>query len=340
MSLHPLHRVVAIQANLVSRTILPCIVGPARRAASILPELRTSSVGTVSTQRDKTIGATTQLASQASINFGSSIAGLLIPVVGSIVVVAVRQLVTAIVLVPIVRPSLRGRSLRSLWPVIALGIILAGMNLAFFAAVGRVGLGIAVTIEFLGPLAIALLSSRRWLDVACALGAGVGVYLLAGTDGQLDAVGIVLALVAGVGWASYILIARIVAIRFDGLDGLSLASVIAVAVIVPWAVFVVDFSVIDWRVLGLLVATGVLCSAIPYSLDSIVLRRITPRLYAIITSCAPVMAAMFGWFILGQELSGQQILAIVLVSLAAATAFATLRERPVSEIEATATLTP
>ena len=294
----------------------------------------------MSTQRDKTIGATTQLASQASINFGSSIAGLLIPVVGSVVVVAVRQLVTALVLVPIIRPTLRGRTLRSLWPVIALGIILAGMNLAFYEAVGRVGLGIAVTIEFLGPLAIALFTSRRWLDVACAVGAGVGVYLLAGTDGELDVVGIILALVAAVGWAAYILVARTVAHRFDGLDGLTLASVIAVVVILPWALIAIDFSVIDWWVLGLLVATGVLCSAIPYSLDTIVLRRITPRLYAIVTSCAPVIAALFGWLILSQALSLQQILAIVLVSVAAVVAFAAQREKPVTEIEASAATMP
>lgn len=299
-----------------------------------------SRVETVSTQRDRTIGATTQLASQASINFGSSIAGLLIPVVGSVVVVAVRQLVTALVLVPIIRPRLRGHTLLSLWPVIALGVILAGMNLAFYEAVGRVGLGIAVTIEFLGPLAIALVTSRRWLDVVCALGAGVGVYLLAGTDGELDVVGIILALVAAVGWAAYILVARTVAHRFEGLDGLSLASVVAVIVILPWAVFAIDFSVIDWRVLGLLVATGVLCSAIPYSLDTIVLRRITPRLYAIVTSCAPVIAALFGWLILGQVLALQQILAIVLVSVAAVIAFASQREKPVTEIEASAATMP
>lgn len=293
----------------------------------------------MSTQRDKTIGATTQLASQTSITFGSSIAALLIPVVGSIVVVAVRQLVTALVLVPVVRPSLRGHSLRTLWPVIALGVILAGMNLSFYEAVGRVGLGIVVTIEFLGPLAIALLTSRRVLDVACALGAGAGVYLLAGTDGRLDVLGIILALVAGVGWAAYILVARTVATRFPGLDGLSLASIIAVAVILPAALIVVDYTAIDWRVLGLLAAIGILCSAIPYSLDSIVLRRITPRLYAIVTSCAPVLAALFGWLILGQQLSLQQVLAILLVCVAAATAFATQQERRVSEIESVATLT-
>lgn len=294
----------------------------------------------MSAQRDKTIGATTQLASQASINFGSSIAGLLIPIVGSVVVVAVRQLVTALVLVPIIRPQIRGRTLRSLWPVIALGVILAVMNLTFYEAVGRVGLGIAVTIEFLGPLAVALFSSRRWLDVACALGAGVGVYLLAGTDGQLDVVGIVLALVAGACWAAYILVARTVAHRFAGLDGLSLASIVAVIVILPWALVFIDFSVIDWRVLGLLIATGVLCSAIPYSLDTIVLRRITPRLYAIVSSCAPVMAALFGWLVLNQVLSLLQISAIVLVTAAAVTAFATQEDRVVPDLEVVAASAP
>ena len=294
----------------------------------------------MSTQRDRTIGATTQLASQVSINFGSSVAGLLIPIVGSVVVVAVRQLVTALVLLPIVRPRIRGRSMRSLWPVIALGIILAVMNLSFYEAVGRIGLGIAVTIEFLGPLALALATSRRILDVACALAAGVGVYLLAGTAGQLDVLGIILALVSGASWAAYILVTRRVASKFAGVEGLSIASIIALAIVGPVALFVVDYSLIDWRVLGLLVATGVLCSAIPYSLDSVILRRITPRLYAIITSGAPVIAAFFGWLILGQSLTMRQSLAIVLVCVAAVTAFATQRDRDAPDLEATSAATP
>ncbi|MEO6942983.1 MAG: EamA family transporter [Terrimesophilobacter sp.] len=294
----------------------------------------------MSTQRDRTVGATTQLASQVSINFGSSVAGLLIPIVGSVVVVAVRQLVTAVVLLPIVRPRMRGRSMRSLWPVIALGIILAVMNLSFYEAVGRVGLGIAVTIEFLGPLALALATSRRIIDVACALAAGLGVYLLAGTAGQLDVLGIVLALVSGASWAAYILVTRTVASKFAGVEGLSIASIIALAIVGPVALFVVDYSLIDWRVLGLLVATGILCSAIPYSLDSVILRRITPRLYAIVTSGAPVIAAFFGWLILGQTLTIWQSLAIVLVCVAAVTAFATQRDRDTPDLEATSAATP
>lgn len=306
----------------------------------ILPELRTSTVESVMQRSRRATGAVTQLASQVSMNFGSSIAGLLIPVVGSVVVVAIRQLVTAAVLLPFSRPRLRGRRLRELWPALALGVILAVLNLSFYEAVGRVGLGIAVTIEFLGPLSIALAASRRVIDVVCAIAAGIGVYLLAGTDGGLDVVGILLALVAGASWATYILLARTVAARFDGLEGLSIASVVALAILGPIALVVIDYSTISWSVLGLLVATGVLCSAIPYSLDSFVLRRITPRLYAIITSCAPVLAAAFGWIILNESLTGLQQLAILVVCVAAATAIATQRERPVSELEATATITP
>lgn len=294
----------------------------------------------MTTQRDRTVGATTQLASQLSINFGSAIAGLLIPIVGSIVVVAVRQLVTALALVPIVRPRIRGRGLRTLAPALVLGVVLAVMNLSFYEAVGRVGLGIAATIEFLGPLSIALATSRRLLDVLCALGAGVGVYLLADGSGQLDVLGVVLAVVAGASWAAYILLTRTVAARFTGLEGLSIASMVALAIVAPPALVLVDYSVIDWRVLGLLVATGILCSAIPYSLDSVILRRITPRLYSIITSCAPVVAAIAGWLILGQGLSLQQQLAILIVSAAAATAFATQREHRVSDLEATAATMP
>lgn len=294
----------------------------------------------MTTQRDRTVGATTQLATEVSINFGSSIAGLLIPIVGSVVVVAVRQLVTAIVLVPFVRPRVRGRSLRALAPALALGLVLAVMNLSFYEAVGRVGLGIAATIEFLGPLSIALATSRRVLDVACALAAGAGVWLLAGGSGRADVVGLVLAVVAGASWAAYILLTRTVAARFAGLEGLSIASVVALAIIAPAALVVIDWSALDWRIVGLLAATGILCSAIPYSLDSVILRRITPRLYSIITSCSPVIAAVFGWLVLGQDLSWQQQFAILLVSAAAATAFATQRDRPVSELEATAATTP
>lgn len=294
----------------------------------------------MTSQRDRAIGAATQAASEVSINFGSSIAGLLIPVVGTVVVVTVRQLVTAAVLLPFWRPHLRGLRFRTLWPAIALGVVLALMNLSFYESVGRLGLGVAATIEFLGPLVLALATSRRILDVACVLGAGVGVYLLIGATGNLDVLGVVLALTAAASWAGYIVLARKVALQFRGLDGLTIASVVALAIVGPIALIVIDYNALDWEVIGLLVAIGVLCSAVPYSLDTFVLRRITPRLYAIVTSFGPVVAAVFGAIVLAEQFSPLQSAAILLVCVSAGTAIATQRDRPVSGLEATASTTP
>lgn len=290
--------------------------------------------------KDRTAGAVTLAAAEVSISFGSSIAGILIPIVGSLAVVAVRQLVTAVALVPTVRPRLKGHTFKSLLPVIGLGIVLAVMNLSFYESIGRIGLGLAVTIEFMGPLSIALFTSRRLIDFVCAIAVGVGVYLLADGEKKLDFIGLVLAVIAGASWACYILLARTVARRFKGLEGLSMASVLALAIVGPAAFILMDWSKLNWWVAGLLLATGVLCSAIPYSLDAFILRRISARLYSIILSCAPVIAALFGWLVLGQQLSWLQQLAMALVTVAAATTFAMQRDTPKTEMEATATATP
>ncbi len=291
---------------------------------------------TVTTKRGRAVGAGTQFATEVSISFGSSLAGLLIPVVGAVVVVAARQLVTMTAVLPFYRPRLKQLTFRVLWPAILLGVVLAAMNLSFYEAVGRLGLGIAATIEFLGPLTLALASSRRILDAACALGAAGGVYLLTGTEGRIDSVGVLLALAAAASWAAYILLTRRVATQLPGLEGISVASVVAALIVSPVALLMIDYSTLTWPVVGLLVATGILCSAIPYSLDTFILRRITPRLFAIITSCSPVIAAVFGWLILNQPFTLQQQLAIVVVCLSAGIAIATQREQPSSELETSA----
>ncbi|MBN9631876.1 MAG: EamA family transporter, partial [Actinobacteria bacterium] len=179
----------------------------------------------MSSQRNRVVvGAGTQVATEVSINFGSSVAGLLIPVVGSLVVVAVRQVVTAVCILPFYRPKRAELTWRRLWPALALGVVLAAMNLSFYEAVGRLGLGIAATIEFLGPFALALAGSRRLLDAACAVAAAGGVLLLTATEGAIDPVGVVLALTDAASWAAYILLTRRVATRLPGLEGLSVAS--------------------------------------------------------------------------------------------------------------------
>ena len=291
-------------------------------------------------RRDRLIGAGTQVATEVSINFGSSVPGLLIPIVGSVVVVAVRQVITAIAVLPFYRPKRAELTWRRLWPAIALGVVLATMNLSFYEAVGRLGLGIAATIEFLGPFALALAGSRRVVDVVCALFAAGGVVLLTGTEGAIDPLGVVLALTAAASWAAYILLTRRVATRLPGLEGLSVASVVATIILLPIALFVVDYSRLNWPVLGMLVAAGVLSSAIPYSLDTFILRRITPRLYAVITSLGPAIATLFGVLVLHESFSGIQLLGIAVVCVAAGVTIATQRDHPKSDLESAAEAIP
>ncbi|HSP75538.1 MAG TPA: EamA family transporter, partial [Cryobacterium sp.] len=251
-------------------------------------------------KRDRLTGAGAQLVTEVSINFGSSLAGLAIPLVGSPVVVAVRQLVMAATVLPFYRPKLAGLTWKRLWPALLLGVVLAVMNLTFYEAVDLLGLGIAATIEFLGPFALALASSRRLLDFVYATAAAGGVFLLTWSDGSLNLLGILFALTAAASWAAYILLTRKVAVSFPGLEGISVASVVSLTLLVPFALLTVDWSSLNWGVIGLLLAIGVLSSAFPYTLDTYILRRITPRLYAIITSFGPVIAALFGALVLGE----------------------------------------
>lgn len=285
-------------------------------------------------------GAATQLGTEVSINFGSSLAGLVIPVVGSFVVVAVRQLVMAVVVLPFYRPKRAELTWRRLRPAIALGVVLAVMNVAFYESVHLLGLGIAATIEFLGPLAIALAASRRVLDVVCALAAGAGVVLLigpgAGGPAGIDPWGVALALTAAATWAGYILLTRRVAADLPGLEGLTVASLVSLVLLLPFAAVTFDPSVIDWPIIGLLLGVGLLSSALPYSLDTYILRRISPRIYAIITSFGPVIAAIFGWLVLSETFSLTEVIAIAVVCAAAGTALATQRSRPKSQLEQTA----
>lgn len=286
--------------------------------------------------RRGTIGAATQIGTEFSINLGSALAGVVMPLVGAPVVVAARQIVMTIVLLPVYRPKRGDLSWRRLWPAVALGVVMAVMNLTFYASVHVLGLGLAATIEFLGPLALALAVSRRLLDVFCALVAGAGVVMLTGLDGTVDPLGITLALIAGAAWAGYILFTRRVALTLPGLEGLTVAGIVSLLLVIPVAVLTFDASTLSLGVLGLLLAIGVLSSALPYSLDTFILRRVDTRVYAIITACGPAIAALFGWLILNEQFSPLQIVAIGLVCAAAATAIATQSQRPASDLERTA----
>ncbi len=280
------------------------------------------------------VGASTQMGTEVSINLGSALAGVAIGFVGSPIVVAVRQLVMLVVLLPFYRPRRSLLTWSRLWPAVLLGVSLAVMNLTFYESVHLLGLGIAATIEFLGPLLLALATSRRLLDVVCVLVAGAGVVLLTGLEGRIDLWGVALALAAAASWAAYILLTRRVALSLPGLEGLTVASIVSLGLILPFALVTLPSAEFSWPVFWLLIGIGLLSSAIPYSLDTFILRRITARLYAIITSFGPVIAAVFGWIVLEERLGPVQLLAIVLVCAAAGTAIATQRE-PGSDLEQT-----
>jgi inner membrane transporter RhtA len=301
-------------------------------------------VTTPRTSRRTAAGATIQLGTEVSINLGSALAGLVIPITGAFVVVAARQLVMAAVVLPFYRPKRAGLTWSRLWPALALGVVLAVMNLSFYQSVHLLGLGIAATLEFLGPLTLALVTSRRVLDVICALAAAAGVVLLTGLDGTIDPWGIVLALTAAASWAFYIVLTRRVAVGLPGLEGLSVAGIVSLAILLPFALLTLDTAALDLRVLALLVGVGLLSSAIPYSLDTVILRRITPRLYAIITAFGPVVAAVFGWLILNERFTVLEVVAIAVVCAAAGTAIATQRDTPPAPppppLEQVATITP
>jgi inner membrane transporter RhtA len=290
----------------------------------------------VTGKNNHTIGAAAQVSTELSINFGSSLAGLAIPVVGSPVVVAARQLVKVAVLMPFYRPRLAHLSWTRIWPALALGLTVAVMNRTFYESVHLLGLGIAATIEFLGPFALVLAASRRLVDFACAIAAATGVVLLTWSDGELNVPGLLYALAAAVCWAAYILLTKRVAMTFPGLEGISVASGVSLILVLPVALATIPATGISWGMIGVLAAIGALSSAYPYTLDTFILRRLPQRLYSIITSVGPVIAALFGALVLGESFSPVQLVAIVVVCAAAGTAIATQREQPKSDLELTA----
>jgi inner membrane transporter RhtA len=219
------------------------------------------------------------------------------------------------------RGLLRPARRRDLLVVVAFGLALAGMNLSFYEAIARVPLGVAVTVEFVGPLTIAVTGSRRWTDGLWAVLASAGVLLLAsgsilGVDHHLDLAGVGFAALAGLFWASYILLNKETGRRFRGTTGLAGAMAIAAVVITPIGVVDARGALFRPAVLGLGAVVALLSSAIPYSCELAALRRATPRAFGILLSIAPALAALAGLAILGQRLSWLEIGALVIVVVA------------------------
>lgn len=267
----------------------------------------------------------------ASVQFGAAIAATLFSQVGSSGAVLLRLLSATLVLMILWRPRVRGRSARELALAGLFGVVLACMNLSFYGALERIPLGIAVTFEFIGPLAVAILGSRRPLDLVwVALAAGGIVALTHGTSQGLNGLGIALALLAGALWGAYILVNARVARTYPGSTGLALAMCVASLVALPFGITAGGTHLLEPRSLALGAAVGMLSSAIPYSFETEALRRIAPSVFGVLMSLEPAMAALAGFIVLGQALSARALLGMALVVTASIGASRRAREAPVA----------
>jgi inner membrane transporter RhtA len=262
---------------------------------------------------------------------GAAFAVGLFAALGAAGAVFARLLVAGVILCVAVRPRLRGLSGRAWVSAGALAAALVVMNLCFYFSLTRIPLGVAVTVEALGPLALSVIVSRRktaWLWALLAL-LGIALLSLAGVRvGHLDPLGLGFAAAAGASWAGYILATARAGSDFPKLDGLALATAIGALVMAPIAVLPVDpGGALRWQVLGLGALVGVMSSVIPYSLELISLRRLPPETFAILTCLSPVVAAIAGWLMLGQHLAVTGYVAIVLVTVASIGAVRSARER-------------
>jgi inner membrane transporter RhtA len=255
----------------------------------------------------------------ASVQFGAALAKGLFDELGVGGTVFLRVLFAALVLMAIWRPSLRGRGRHDLLLVAVFGLVLAGMNLAFYSSLDRIPLGAAVTFEFVGPLGVAVAGSRRPLDLVWVALAAAGILLLSdlGTGG-LDGLGIALALLAGALWAAYILLSARIGQRYDGADGLALAMVVGAAALVPVGVAEGGGELLVPWILAAGLAVAVLSSALPYALEMEALRRMPTGVFGVLMSLEPGMAALAGYVLLGEDLVAREIVAIMLVVAASA----------------------
>lgn len=253
----------------------------------------------------------------ASVQLGSAVARTVFDVTGANGITLLRLGLSALVLVLVVRPRVRRWSREQLGAAALLGLTMGAMNIAFYLSIRTVPLGVAVTVEFVGPLLVALVQSRRFSDFVWVLLAASGVVLL-GADGSSDVPlgGLALALLAGLFWGGYILASARVGRLVPGIDGLAVALVIAAALALPFGADGATSALTDPLVLGVGLAVALLSSVVPYGLELAALRRIPTRVFGILMSLEPAAAALAGLAVLQQRLSAQELVALVLVSLA------------------------
>lgn len=255
-----------------------------------------------------------------SVQGGAALATTIFDELGPGGAVFLRSLSAALIVAALFRPRLRGRPREHLRLAALFGVALAAMNYSIYEALDRIPLGVAVTLEFVGPLAVAVLGSRRPIDLVWVLLAGFGIVLLSGgLGGQgVDALGAAFALAAGAAWGAYILISARVGAVFPGGSGLAVAMSVALLLVAPVGIADGGGGLLDLRLLAIGGAVGLLSSVIPYSFELEALRTLRPSVFGVLMSLEPAVAVLIGFIALDQGLAAVEALAIALVVLASA----------------------
>lgn len=273
------------------------------------------------------------LIAMMSIQSGASLAKSLFPLVGAPGVTALRIALGTLILVVIFKPwRLRFKKEQRL-PLLFYGLALGGMNYMFYLSIQTIPLGIAVALEFTGPLAVALFSSRRPVDFIWVVLAVLGLWFLLPlwqSVSQIDLTGAALALGAGACWAVYILTGQRAG-EEHGPATVALGSLIAAVIFVPIGMAQATDSIWQWSILPVGLAVAILSTALPYSLEMIALTRLPTRIFGTLMSMEPALAAISGMIFLGETLTLVQTLA--LCSIIAASMGSTLTMRPEPKVE-------
>lgn len=298
------------------------------------PGVAASTTVGAAVPRTRISGIGLAVAAMATVQLGAALSEPLFDDIGPAGVVALRLALAALVLWPLARPRIQARTRGELAAVAALGGCSGLLTLAHFEAIARIPLGVAVTIEFLGPLGVALAGSRRPRDVGWVLLAGAGVAILTlgnGAGEPLEMAGVLLAGVAGVCWAGYILLTKWVGARWEGLEGLSVSLIVAALITLPFGAARAGAELLDPRILALGLGLALLMPLLPFVFELISLRRLPTALFGVVMSLEPAMAALLGFLILDQGLAVSGVAAITMVVIASAGATLMSSEPPLEE---------
>jgi inner membrane transporter RhtA len=269
--------------------------------------------------RERPVAVGLVLAAASSLQVGAAFAVTLFDDLGPAGAAFLRLAFAAVVLWAIWRPRMSSHTRGDLRVAAAFGVALGLMNWSIYESIDRIPLGVAVTIEFAGPLLVAVIGSRRPLDGLWIALAAAGILLLADPGGgSIDALGVLFALTAAACWMAYIYLSKRTGLLFPGGSGLALAMVVGALIVLPAGVIQGGGALVEPGLLGSALVVALASSVLPYSLELEALRRLPEAVFGVLMSLEPAVAALAGLVVLGQDLGARELVAIGMVVVASA----------------------